>query len=291
MIFFVTASGRAAENDASEARAAYDSAAAAYDAGDFGAAAERFARADELAPNATALKLALAAAVRAETPILAVNLALRAERRPSPDGDTLRLARAARQQFDARVGLLTVRCADGHVCRVRIGEQRLELDQPFALLPGKVELTFSEAQASVTRTVEVVAARSLEMTEPPLAPRAPSGASPSPATTGAVTTPASTYQPSGLSPAVFWSGLVLSGALTGASIASGVDAAHAHDAFLAQRTKDTEERGQAAVERTNVLIGTTVGVAVLSAAIGLLFTKWPSPVQASAGMQSLRIAF
>jgi hypothetical protein len=201
------------------------------------------------------------------------------------------LARAARQQFEARVGLLTVHCADGHVCGARFGEQRFELDQPVALLPGKVELTFSEAQASVTRTVEVVAARSLEITEPPLAPPAPSEARPPPATTDAVVTPASTYPSSGLPPAVFWSGLVLSGALTGASIASGVDAAHAHDAFLAQRTKDTEERGQAAVERTNVLIGATVGVAVLSAAIGLFFTKWPSPLRTSAGMQSLRIAF
>src|SRR3954470_3735389 len=60
LLLLVTGSGRAAEHRAQAARSAYDSAAAAYNSGDFNAAAEQFARADELAPNPTTLKLAIA---------------------------------------------------------------------------------------------------------------------------------------------------------------------------------------------------------------------------------------
>jgi hypothetical protein len=296
LLILVTGSGRAAESRAQAARLAYDSAAAAYDSGDFNAAAEQFARADELAPNPTTLKLALAAALRAEMPVLAVNLTLRVERRPTVDEDTLRLSRAARDRFQSRVGLLTVHCANKHMCRVKIDEQQVEPEQPIALNPGQIELSFSEGQTSVTRRVEVLAGRTLSVTEPPLIERAPAPPlAPPPAVPAVpavpdVAPPVLRPEASGLPPAVFWCGVALTGALTAASIASGVDAAHAHDAFLAQRSDDTRQQGQAAVERTNVLVAGAVGTALISATVGLFFTKWHAPLRASAHAPSFRLS-
>ena len=288
---------RADEATATEARAAYDAAAAAYNADDFRVAATHFARADELVPNPTVLKLALAAAVRAEDPVLSMNLQRRSERRGTTDRDLLELERVARARFESQVGFVEVRCRPGHACQARLAEQRLEPGLAVAVAPGKVELTFGVGNSQSLISVEVVAARTLEVlepAEPAPAPKLTTALRPAPQRFhSTVPDSASLELPRG----VFWGGVVLSGALTAVTVASGVDAAHAHDQFLDDRNEATRSHGQAAAERTNVLLGATLGTALITGAIGLFFTRWHSPSpsssssSASARLPSLTVAF
>lgn len=283
---------RAEGESSARARAAYDAGASAYNADDFGLAAKQFARADELVPNPAVLKLALAAAVRAEDAVLSMNLVLRAERRAWTDEALLELVRVTRNRFESQVGFIEVRCESARACQARLAEQRLEPGLPLAAAPGKVELRFGEGQSESRVSVDVVAARTLEVLEPTPA------STPEPAkhvTRVAQRLPVSMAesQSFGFARGVFWGGVALSGALTALTVASGVDAAHAHDRFLANRNEDTRNHGQAAVERTNVLLGATLGVAALTGAVGLFFTHWraAAPHATRAPTNALAVAF
>jgi hypothetical protein len=274
-----------------QARAVYDAGASAYDHQDFREAATQFARADELVPNQAVLRLALAAAVRAEDPVMAMNLVQRAERRAAVDSDLLELLRVTRARFESRVGFVKVRCTFGHTCQAYLADQRLEVGLPIAVVPGNVELRFREGQTESRISVKVVAARTLEVSEPePAAVSAPAAPVPRPKRQFLR---AATESPSFAFPrGVFWGGVALSGALTVATVASGIDAANARAQFLADRNEDTRGRGQAAVERTNVLLGATLGGAVLTGAIGLFFTHWqPVAAHPTGPASSLAIAF
>jgi hypothetical protein len=105
-------------------------------------------------------------------------------------------------------------------------------------------------------------------------PQAPSSASASPATSAAPDTTASSASAKGLPPVVFWLGVGATSALTGATIASGVDSNARYDDFAAARTIETRDSGQASELRTNVLLGTTIVAALATTAIGLWFTRW-----------------
>src|SRR5262245_44386169 len=94
---------------ATTARDAYDRGAAAFAQKDYAVAASEFARADELNPHPAALLAALKAAVLANDPLLAMQLADRADSRPRDEG-TARAAEAARAKFSTRVGKLVPRC-------------------------------------------------------------------------------------------------------------------------------------------------------------------------------------
>src|SRR5262245_55502094 len=65
-----------------EAHAAYERGAAAFDRGDYPTAAKELARADALFPNVVALTTAIKAAILADDPALAMELADRTESRP-----------------------------------------------------------------------------------------------------------------------------------------------------------------------------------------------------------------
>ncbi|MEO6420297.1 MAG: hypothetical protein ABIP39_12850, partial [Polyangiaceae bacterium] len=188
-----------------EARAAYDGGAQAYDAHDFPHAALLFAHADELVPNPLVLKLALAAATQADDPVVGMTLALRAETR-AVDGSLADLAKQARRRFEGQVGLVRVRCAARGKCRAQIGERSAGDGELIPVLPGEVEASFDEAH--VVR-LAVTARATIDLVEP-----APFRAPPPPP---APTPPEKAAEPtsSGVSPFVFWSGLVVTGVLGG----------------------------------------------------------------------------
>lgn len=276
----------------SSARAAYDAGASAYNDHDFRLAATQFARADELVPNPAVLKLALAAAVRAEDAVLSMNLVQRAERRASTDSALLELVRVTRARFESQVGFVEARCASGQACQAYLADQRLEPGLPLAVTPGRLELRFGEGQSESRVTVDVVAAHTLEVREP-TATALPQPAKPVASVAHQFPVAAADSPSFGLPRSVFWSGVVLSGALTAVTVASGVDAARAHERFLANRNEDTRSHGQAAVARTNVLLGATLGAAVLTGAIGLFFTHWRGPAThgSRAPVDALAVAF
>lgn len=77
-----------------------------------------------------------------------------------------------------------------------------------------------------------------------------------------------------LPPAVFFAGAALSLVGGGLAVASGLDTVSKRDAFLGDPTEDNLARGFSSQSRTNVAIGVSAGVALISAVVGLFFTDW-----------------
>ena len=251
----------------SDARAAYDDAARAYEARDFRRAAEGFAKADALAPNALALKLALAAAVQADDPALAEELAVRAESRDA-SADVQEMARNAHRLAKGRVGKIEIACASPSAsCVASVAGRELRHGQTAIVARGPVVVTFTSASGKVaTETVSVAADAITRAQEP--AERAPQPVR--------ATEPATPPQRArgGLDPVFVWIGAGLTVALAGGTVASGLDANARHDEFVATRTLATRDAGQSAELRTNVLLGSTIVVAAVTGVIGLWFTRW-----------------
>jgi hypothetical protein len=188
-----------------------------------------------------------------------------------------------------------------------LADQRLQPGSPIAVLPGKAELRFMDGASESRISIQIVAQRTVEVLEPAAAPAvapepsAPAAVAPEPsAPAKRVAPPASkprgtaSVSPSFALPrGVFWGGLVLSGALAAVTVASGIDAANARERFLANRNEGTRDQGQAAVERTNVLLGVTLGTAVLTGTVGLFFTSFRDSTvgTGSAAVQPLAVSF
>jgi hypothetical protein len=101
-------------------------------------------------------------------------------------------------------------------------------------------------------------------------PPAFSAASMTPATGGEVQETAARGAPRG----VFYGGLAATGVATALTLWSGLDTLSKRDAYVKEPTKARYDDGVSRERRTNILIGTTVALALGTALIGLLFTDW-----------------
>lgn len=244
---------------ADDAKTLYDRAAAAYDAHDFASAASLFARADALAPDPTVLRLALAAAIQADDAVLGENLVLRAYGRAGTP-ELVAVEDEARRRFEPRVARVRVVCAsDDPKCVARVGAVTLGGGDEHAFAPGSVEIDFGHR--GKLRLGAVAGAR-LDAVQP-------AALAPVPARAGA-----ERPEPSGLSPAWFVVGMVATAALGGVTIASGVDTASRHDAFVANPNANLQAAGEDAQLRTNILLGGTIGLAAITVLVGVLATRW-----------------
>jgi hypothetical protein len=93
-------------------------------------------------------------------------------------------------------------------------------------------------------------------------------------------------------------GVGLTAVAGGLTIASGIDTLHnpGEDAVRRECAGQTEscpayQKGRDAQLRTNVLIGVTAGVGVVTGVIGLFLTQWtkPAPVRPVAGLREVGI--
>jgi hypothetical protein len=263
LIVLVVFLGRDAAADGEpSARELYAQGAAAYDSGDYPHAASLLARADALAPNATTLELALNAALRTDDAVLGEELALRVDARGG-SSELADFARRAHARFQPNVGRVRVVCAGEHKCIAKVGPAAWNGGEVHAVTPGNVDAMFDERVARTT----VAAGAQVDLVEP--APMIVV-ATPSPALRAI---PEERPRSRGIPPAVFWTGFALTALAGGATIASGVDTANLHDAFVASPTVDTQSRGRDAELRTNVLLGSTIGLGVATLAFAL-FTRW-----------------
>lgn len=78
----------------------------------------------------------------------------------------------------------------------------------------------------------------------------------------------------GWSPAVFYVGGAVTLALAGVSVWSGLDTLQAKNAFDQNPTPDALDAGRQKQLRTNILIGATAGVGVLTLAAAAFFVDW-----------------
>lgn len=235
----------------------------AFGAGDYRRAAALFEGAYRDKPHHSALWNAARSWQRAGEEIHAANLYARfLSEAPSnaPDRDQ---ANIALKELATRMGRIELHGAEG-VSNLRLDAQAFDVPLLY-VAPGEHLAEADSAKGAIRKTVKVDAGQTVSVTlEPP----------PDPAPPPPVAPPVETPRPGGLPPVVFITGAALSAVGGGLVIASGLDTVSKRDAFLAEPTQDNLDAGNASQARTNVAIGVTVGVAVVTAAIGLFFTDW-----------------
>jgi hypothetical protein len=284
-LLLVPAIARADET--ASARALYDQGSAAYNAGDFARAAALLADADAAAPNPMVLGLAIGASLDAGDAVLGEDLALRADARGAT-GDLSDAASRAHARFQAKVGRVRIVCAEGDGCAARLGSMRWNGGEVHAVAPGIVDVVFDEETSHLR--IAVGAGKVVDLVQPAPARPVPTRALaasplPPPPVVASPVEGAVRHEGGGrgLSPAWFWVGVAVTaggGIVVGAS---GADTTSLHGAFLTKPTVATQNAGESAQLRTNVVLGATIASAVVTATLGVFFTRWrAAPTSASA---------
>ena len=272
------------------ARDAYERGTAAYARGDFAAAAREFAGADALLPNATALQAALDAALRADDPVIGMELLDRARRAPAV-GELAALVKTARARFAGRTGRVRVTCGTAS-CLGAIDGVAVDVATAVYARVGPHTVTVQSDGKSEQRLVEVRADELVEVTPGPASPTVSLPApSPSAPRAGESPPPPSPSRQRVVAPVWFYTGIGLTAVLAGATIASGLDAASQHASFVRAgcdraafaRCDRASSDGASAQLRTNVLLGVSAGIGVVSAALGIFFVKWGGDATVAVG--------
>lgn len=242
--------------DKQRAAAAFDKAVQQFNRAEFDEAARGFLEADRLAPSATAITNAIAAARRANDHLFVARAAERAIAR----GDALVDARAALAEAATRLARLELSCETTEkTCSLTLDGEAAAAGTAWAL-PGTHRIA---ARAGGTTAEEHVACTAGATYRLALRPKA---AAPAPKPLPAR---------SGIHRAVFFSGLGATAVLAGVTIWSGVDAIAAKRALPrdeAEQTQLDDVLGRA--RRTDwLLLGTGIA-AVGTAVIGVWLTDW-----------------
>lgn len=256
----------------------FDRGRRAYLAKEFEQAAGHFENAYRDAPSKETLRLAIRARRDAKQPARAATLAAVAQEKYGNDAVTVQLAKETLAETSRALSEYDVECstpctiaADG-----RVVSQSDALRHRVFLDPGEHDLGVSFQQGgSLSKHVE-----SKKGTATPLAfepPRTTSTPSPM------IETSASRPTQKPLGPVVFFAAAGLTVAAGAATIVSGIATENdpGPDAVRRQCAGQGPscplyQQGQDAETRTNILLGVTIGAAVATAAIGLLFTQWSS---------------
>jgi hypothetical protein len=259
------------------ASAAYDRAAAAFEKKAYAEAARGFAEADSLQPNAVAIESALKAVVLADDPSLGLELVERAEGRPKTPSLEALMAKA-KDKFATRAGRLRVSCPEGLACSAHVGERALEPGQRAWLPVGFHGVAITVAGEVQRFDVEVRAGETTDLhaprpSPPPLPPvDASTAPPPPPPVPPPVSPPPPPPSSSGISPAWFVVGAVVTAGLGGLLIWSGVDTLGLHDAFL-DGDDAARDPGRDAQLRTNLLLGGTL-FAAAATGVTAIFVDW-----------------
>lgn len=240
------------------AKAQYDEGERAFKKGDFRRAGELFEAAYRIFPHHSALWAAARAWIRAGEDVRGANLLeqyLNSAPANAPDRD---LATQVITDLDKRLGRIEILMTD--VADVKIDGEELTA-QKLWVVPGEHVVTADAKGKPVRKTVAVAAGDRLSVTmEPP--PPPPAFGEPPPAVTN---------KP--IPPWLVFVGAGVTAVGAGLSIASGLDTLGKRDAFIKEPTQPALDDAHASQTRTNVLIGTTVGVAVLTG-VAAFFVDW-----------------
>jgi hypothetical protein len=266
--------------DRRAAARAFESGEKAFAAGDYLRAAELFEEANQKAPhyanvwNAARAYQKLGENARAAT-LYARYLRIAPADAPDRDGAT-----AALRELSPKLGRLDVYAPEAK--DVRVDGKALD-DATVFVPPGSHLVTATAENKAISRTVSVEAGASASVALPdapaPLPPTATPMASapPSPLPKPPPSNEPPTPPPSrGWSPAVVAASGSLTAVALGFTIASGVDTSNGRDAFNQEKTRTTGEidDGLAKEHRTNILVGVTVGVGVLTGAAAIWLVDW-----------------
>lgn len=256
------------------ASARYDEGKRAYDAGDFASATSAFAEADALTPNAAVLELAMSSAVQANDPIHGMGLVERADQRGLTG-----LADTGRRTFGDKVGRIDVACPGAARCAAQVDGRSVSVTAPSWYVVGEHALTLAADGNEERFTISVMAEQITIVRPTRLLKIAPTP-------TPAPLPPPKPTEPERLPPRWFFGAAGATAALGIATSMSAADMYAKHAAFAREpaNTRAADE-GHAAQTRTNVLLVSTIVVAVGTLALGTIFTRWhtnPNPEVAHA---------
>jgi hypothetical protein len=260
----------------------FDAGRRAYLQQDYESAAVHFENADRDAPSIEALRLAIRARKEGGHAARAATLAQQALKRYPGDEATVSLARAVIQELSPGLFRLRVQCnpACGLVINDKAVFEDQSTDQTVYLTPGQHSVAASWTQGK-GRAVRVDGAKGREqlLVLKPVALTPPPAASevvaPPPADTG----PAPQSE-SGLSPALFYISAGVTAALAGVTVWSGIDTRNnpgraTVEAACVNLGEDCPayQDGRSRQTRTNILLGTTIGMGVLTGVVAV-YTRW-----------------
>lgn len=280
------AQGDVSDRDRKAAQASFQEAQKAFRAGDYRHAAEKFDEAYKRAPHHAPLWNAGRAWHRAGELPRAANIYAKYLREAPPNAPDRNHATAALKEAAAKLGRIDVHATG--VVDVKVDGEPFEGEGVY-VVPGAhvVEgFTKSEPREPVRFPQSVAAGQtvSVAIVPPPPPPATPAPAPvavvpvtvlpPGGAATDTTTTPSSSNG-SGISPWFFVAGTVLTLAAGGVTVWSGLDVTSKKDAYLnGEQTQAKYDAGKSAELRTNVLIGVTGGLALLTGVTGLFLVDW-----------------
>lgn len=272
-------------------------------------ASEHFEAADSRAPSAVAIELAIRSRDKAGQLDRAATLAELARKRHPGDAALGKLTESVLKRAKSELFALTVKCAPA--CDLVLGTKLVHggaaAERVVYLAPGGVQVNASWP-GDRTRMAPVQALKGgqseVAFEAPPEEAPAPS---PAPATPRAKTpvTPAPSPAPSpakdsgkseggGLPPVVFFVGAGLTVVAGGVTVWSGIDTQNnpgkekVRQECAGQGTScPAYQDGLDRQNRTNLLIGVTAGLGVVTGVVGAFFTDWSGGSKKSAGIEPL----
>lgn len=252
-----------ASADAGSAARHFGDGQKAFTAGDYAHAGDEFEAAYKDQPHHAPLWNAARSWQRAGDDVRAANLYARYLREAPPDAPDRDQATVALRLLTSRMGRIEPHAA---------GVEKLRLDGKVVAAPviyvaaGEHVAEADDKGRPVRKVVRVAAGELVSVTLAPEPKAAPVVGPPPP--------PVIARKP--LSPIVPIIGGVLMAAAGGLAIASGLDTRSKRDDFLDDRTQLRLDDAFSSQTRTNVLIGTTAGLGLISGVIAVFFTDWSS---------------
>jgi hypothetical protein len=240
--------------------------------GEWELAAELYALADRLAPTPEALRSAAIAAQHAGLNATAATHAEALIMRAPNDRQSRAIADEILSAHASSLARIEARCAIE--CRVlldgRVVIDRAATQHIFYARPGerRISASYEGGRTSAEQTVTLVAAETGRFTLEPSTDATPiipeDGPPPPPPRSG-----------SGISPGFFVGGLVLTVTAGALLIWSGVEVLDAHSTYdpAGADAQIRYEAGRELETRTNVIIGVTAGLAVITVLLAV-FTDW-----------------
>lgn len=265
-----------ARADVSAAARAFADGQAAQLEGNQERAAQSFELAYTIAPSREALRSAVRARQLNNQLPRAATLAYQLATRYGDDPVSAKLAADVIAEAKTKLARIAVSCTPA--CTLAIGGRAISLDTATSHVvftpAGRQSFEASfDHDRTVLRdiTVKVGDDMTVPIEAPPVARPTPIASAP-PRTDSAIGVRTSRGKP--LPPAVAIGGAAATLVLATLTIWSGLDTNKAHDAYLAAPTHDGWTDGVSRQRRTNILLGSTAGVGLLTGLTAVLWTQW-----------------
>ena len=287
-IMVVCLASVAAAQDRDRARAAYEEGTRAFKRGDFSAAVTKYAEADSLAPSPVALQAALDAAVKADDAVVGAELLERARTR-DVSGALATSVRTANEKLGHRAAKLTASCPSA--CTVTLDGVAFEAGHARWVKSGSHAVVFTLDGRADAQTIDLAPDSEKTITPPP--PPTP------PPPTVTVVEPQPQPQPQlfnepyvpivrrhrGVSPALFWVSLGVTGAFAATSISTLIVTQVTHDQFVSKSCATTasadclslSNTGNATQAVGDTFLGLSIAAAVWTILAGAVIVRWHEP--------------